>query len=137
MIRLYDGSKILDIEMYEDGFGEYDEVEFFADGGIWSRDDVNSDRTVYRVEDADYCVEYADDWEKCVGDFCYDFDEFVGKRHVTITRWSYVLVCGGEDDGKVVYVGTERGANEYAKKAQAEAVVFYLVFNEDGEEVTR
>lgn len=152
MIRLYDGRKVVDLVMREEGFDgfegvegffrdEYDEVEFFADGGCHiCHDFIDSDQAVYAVEDVDYCIDYAKDWEKCCGDFAYDFEEYLGKRSLYVYPMAHVLIVGGANDGSVAFVGTLKDAREYARIAEGElseeelGVVGYVVYDEDGEE---
>ena len=140
MIRLYDGKKVVDIEMREGDF-KYDEAAFFDDGGLRiCHDFIDHDGTVYSVDDIDYCVDYAHDWEKCCGDFDEDFEDYCGKRSVLTYPMAHVRIVGGEDDGSVAFVGTLRDAKQYAKIAESElpedqqGVVSYCVFDENGEE---
>ena len=70
MTRLTDGSRTVDIEMYEADFPDYSS-DFFACPGI--------ERNVYGayvVDDVDYCIGQAMDWQNATGDFSSDLDAY-------------------------------------------------------------
>lgn len=142
MIRLYDGSKVVDIEMNEMGIEWFDEVAFFQDGRLAeSNDFINSAVPVYVVPDVEYCIDYVRDWENCAGDFSDDFEEYLGNRYALFTRMSFVRIAGGENDGMVARVFAKTAdAKQFAAAAEAalpeneQGVVFYCVFDEDGSE---
>lgn len=68
-MKLYDGNKMVEIKMVT-----YDNTtqnmspcfaeDFFSAGNLTMREDG-----AYIVDDVDYCVEQANDWKNCDGDF--------------------------------------------------------------------
>lgn len=76
MIRLTDGKNTVEIEMciwdgcnYSPDWSQ----DFFEAGGLPYDDETNT----YTVPDVEYCIEQAEDWRLCRGDFaddaeCYD-----------------------------------------------------------------
>ena len=83
MIRLTDGKKTVEIEMCDwtgSGYTPDWSRDFFEVGGL-PYDDENN---VYIVDDVDYCVEQARDWEHGVGDFYYDDDPNLENHCVTV-----------------------------------------------------
>lgn len=73
MIRLFDGKILAEIEMVEtvDGKTLPDfSPDFFDVGGlrpVWDFSDNSA--TCYAVDDADYCIDQARDWEAMTGDY--------------------------------------------------------------------
>lgn len=74
MTRLTDGKKTVEITMRTWENGNYTpdwSNDFFSVGSLkmdWEKD-------AYIVDDVDYCVEYACEWEEGVGDFYDEHDE--------------------------------------------------------------
>lgn len=76
MTRLTDGKKTVDIRMMIwDGSGYTPDWsnDFFEVGGLTYDEEAEA----YVVEDVDSCIECAEDWKECRGDFqddaeCYD-----------------------------------------------------------------
>ena len=66
--------RAVEIEMYEAVIGNNEEIVEFAEDFFCSPDceDIPGLGRVVLVEDVDYCIDYARDWETCRGDYCYD-----------------------------------------------------------------
>lgn len=71
-MKLTDGKKTVEIRMcvwegnrYSPDFSN----DFFENAGYLPYDD---EIDAYKVEDVDYCIDQARDWEKSKGDFCDD-----------------------------------------------------------------
>lgn len=85
MTRLTDGKKTVEIEMCDwtgSGWTPDWSADFFEVGGL-KRDE---ERDAYIVNDVDYCVEQAEDWEKGKGDFYYDEDPNI-ENHCVIAEY--------------------------------------------------
>lgn len=72
-MKLTDGKKTIEIAMqvYEHGAWQDDWSEDFFVAGQLAYDE---DAEAYVVEDVDYCIGQANDWQKCIGDFAIDID---------------------------------------------------------------
>lgn len=70
-MKLYDGEKIVSIEMYERE-GDWMPPEWSKDFFDAGRLEYDEDLDAYMVQDVDYCVEQANDWKECIGDFNCD-----------------------------------------------------------------
>lgn len=74
MIRLTDGKKTVEITMaIFDGTDLLPDFSaaFFEAGSL----EYNTEIEAYEVPDVDYCVDYANDWKNCTGDFHDDEPE--------------------------------------------------------------
>lgn len=72
-MKLYDGKKIVEIEMTTwtgSGYTPDWSIDFFNAGSLQYDEDLDA----YRVEDVDYCIDYANDWAAGEGDFREDHD---------------------------------------------------------------
>lgn len=84
-MKLTDGKKTVEIEMYDWDFFAKREYEFSADffTGLSKQDESGA----YIVDDVDYCIDYARDWENQRGDFCGESEESES-RTVVVTYLS-------------------------------------------------
>lgn len=73
MVTLTDGNKTVEIIMRNSYYGPDLSNEFFSVGCL-PKVDVNGD-LAYKVEDVDYCIEQARDWECGRGDYYCDEQE--------------------------------------------------------------
>lgn len=97
-MKLTDGKKTVEVQII--GKNGIDWAEEFYEVGSLKYDEQAD---AYTVEDVDYCIEQAKDWEQGQGDFweCgagsgeYAFFEIVSKKY-------RVFKCGGEHDGEVI-----------------------------------
>ena len=67
-MKLYDGKKMVSIEMNnwtDNGYTPDWSIDFFEAGSL----EYNEDMDAYIVEDVDYCIEQARDWQNARGDF--------------------------------------------------------------------
>ena len=67
-MKLYDGKKMVNIEMNnwtDNGYTPDWSIDFFEAGSL----EYNEDMDAYMVEDVDYCIEQARDWQNARGDF--------------------------------------------------------------------
>lgn len=67
-MKLYDGKKMVNIEMNNwtgNGYTPDWSIDFFEAGSL----EYNEDMDAYMVEDVDYCIEQARDWQNARGDF--------------------------------------------------------------------
>ena len=74
MTRLTDAKKTVEITMKEwkdDGYTPDFSMDFFEVGQL----PYDDEKDAYIVDDVDYCIEYAKDWQNCRGDFSEDTDE--------------------------------------------------------------
>lgn len=79
MIRLTDGKRVVEISMMTwTGFGWSPcwAADFFVVGTL----EENEDLEAFEVQDLDYCLNEAQDWENGIGD--YDTPEDISKRCV-------------------------------------------------------
>lgn len=72
-MKLTDGEKTVEIEMYDWDFFAKREYEFSANffEGLSEQDKSGA----YIVDDVDYCIDYAKDWENRQGDFYGESDK--------------------------------------------------------------
>ena len=89
MTRLFDGTKTAEITMrsWNSNTNSYTpdwSNDFFEIGGL----EYDDEHEAYKVDDVEYCVEQAQDWEDMEGDFAADEEPDYIKRHVIaqITR---------------------------------------------------
>lgn len=75
-MKLTDGKKTVEIKMY------YYDGKSGSLGADWSgeilydgRMEIDEEAEAYVVDDVDYCVDYAEDWENCRGDFYEDSED--------------------------------------------------------------
>lgn len=83
-MKLTDGKKIVEITMQKwDGnrWGLDWSQDFFEAGKL----PYNEETYTYTVEDVDYCIEQAKDWEMCEGDFADDEISEPGDRWVDVS----------------------------------------------------
>jgi hypothetical protein len=83
-MKLTDGTHTVEIEMltWDDDKKQYigdDYAPYFFDDAGFFRD--ADDEPVWSVEDVNYCIEQAKDWEKCRGDF-WDNEVAEGEERV-------------------------------------------------------
>lgn len=72
MIKFYDGSKLLSIEMTDTTNGAHFEADFFEASGL----EYNADLGAYKVEDVEYLADYAKSYaDGTNGDIDYTVDE--------------------------------------------------------------
>lgn len=85
MTKLFDASKTAEIIMREfdnnTNTATPDWSNDFFGGAEW-----DEERGGYRVNDVDYCVEYAEDWRDCLGDFSGDEIADGIERQVFVVR---------------------------------------------------
>lgn len=72
--------RAVEIEMYEEDFPDFAE-DFFCPPD-W--EEIPGLGRVTLVEDVDYCIDYARDWETCRGDYCDDDPDIA--RSVIVTE---------------------------------------------------
>ena len=83
MIRLTDGNITAEIVMNNwDGNGWTPDwsPDFFEAGGL----EYNDETDTYKVEDVEYCIEQARDWQNAIGDFLEDDDVDTSGRNVEV-----------------------------------------------------
>jgi hypothetical protein len=83
MIRLTDGNITAEIVMNNwDGNGWTPDwsLDFFGAGGL----EYNDETDTYKVEDVEYCIEQARDWQNAIGDFLEDDDIDTSDRNVEV-----------------------------------------------------
>ncbi len=84
MTRLTDGKTVVEITMNEwtgDGYTPDWSHDFFEVGGLEYDEATNT----YKVEDVEYCIEQARDWQNAVGDFReYEDDVDTSDRNVDV-----------------------------------------------------
>lgn len=66
MTRFYDGNHIAEISMTTGDSPDF-EQDFFEIGRLKFDEEHNA----YMVEDVDYLIDYANDYENCTGDFAF------------------------------------------------------------------
>ena len=107
MIRLFDGKKLVEIEMIEEQdekvFPDFS-ADFFEVGGLKEVPEFYDHRaTCYKVNDVDYCIDQARDWEALSGDYALDDDSDVCVyRTVSIEGLYWVYSVGGDNDGMLL-----------------------------------
>ena len=82
-MKLYDDKKTVEIKMmvWENGnFSPDWSLDFFEAGGL----PYNDEKDAYKVDDVDYCIDQAEDWKNCVGDFSNDYVPESAERHVFV-----------------------------------------------------
>lgn len=83
-MKITDGKKIAEITMQEfDGnrWGLDWSMDFFNAGKL----PYDEETDTYTVEDVNYCIEQANDWEMCEGDFSDDEGADTQNRWVDVT----------------------------------------------------
>lgn len=83
MTRLTDGKRTVEITITEwngSGYTPDWSSEFFSVGSL----PYDEESDAYVVEDVDYCIEQANDWQNGVGDFLEDEEIDVSDRCVTV-----------------------------------------------------
>ena len=83
MTRLTDGTKTVEITMNNwDGNGWTPDWsnDFFEVGGL----EYDEETDAYKVQDVDYCVEQARDWEQGIGDYADDGAPDIEDRNVDV-----------------------------------------------------
>ena len=148
-MRLYDGKKMVNIEMNNwtgNGYTPDWSQDFFESGKL----DYSEYLDAYKVEDVDYCIEQAMDWKNADGDF-YEPDTDPVDRCVTVeeisTRaWYSVRYSGGMDEWLDKLSATNKAdaikeaMHEYyrhlTRQEQRKVTEFYIasyIENEDGD----
>lgn len=72
-MKLTDDKKTVEITMQEYKYGEWQEdwsEDFFEAGQL----KYDASAEAYIVEDVDYCIGQANDWQQCIGDFAIEAD---------------------------------------------------------------
>ena len=85
MVKLFDNSHILEISMaLFDGSNLSQDWsgDFFGVGNL----EYNEELDAYKVNDIDYCIKQAEDWESFNGDYKYDI-EINGERVINYDFW--------------------------------------------------
>lgn len=87
MTRLTDGTKTVAITINTWTGTEYtpdQSAEFFEIGGLENVFVENLGVDAYRVDDVDYCIDYANDWANYQGDYFYDDRDDSIERNVDV-----------------------------------------------------
>ena len=83
MTRLTDGKITAEITMntwHGNGYTPDWSHDFFAVGGM----EYDEETDAYKVEDVEYCIEQAHDWQNAIGDFLEEDDVDTSDRNVEV-----------------------------------------------------
>ena len=116
-MKLYDGKKMVSIEMNnwtDNGYTPDWSIDFFEAGSL----EYNEDMDAYIVEDVDYCIEQARDWQNARGDFYEPEVTFadIESRNVDVNEIKFVIKRTETYEGKdMVTYRQESGFFEKSK----------------------
>lgn len=118
-MKLTDGRRIVEIEMQNwtgNGYTPDWSIDFFEAGSL----PYDEETDTYTVEDVDYCIDQATDWENSEGDFSEDEIDDTRKVFITEIPNPYVVYwTGGERDGETLgEFDSEAEAIKFAREFQ-------------------
>lgn len=121
-MKLTDGKRTVEIEMQNwtgNGYTPDWSIDFFEAGSL----PYNEESDTYTVDDVDYCIEQATDWENSEGDFSEDEIDDSRKVFVTeiVTQAYTVYWVAGDRDGETLgEFETEAEAIKFAREFEKE-----------------
>ena len=78
-MRMTDGKRTIEIQMTANGDPDWSK-DFFNAGSL----DYDESTDTYKVEDVEWCIEQAHDWQKSIGDFA---DDTPNETNTVIVQW--------------------------------------------------